>query len=119
MKHALFLLPLFALLLLPSCSQKVLPEESILIAKSYAALEWQPEPRHIRHGPDSKGILVQTPDTSLTGRYASRAFWTAGVPATSMPYKWGGFDTPKSFLKGLKAGKSRRRYFHTAKNRRR
>lgn len=105
MKSALLALPLISALVLPSCTHKVRPEDSIRIAKSYAELEWLPEARHIRHGKDSNGILVQTPDTTLRTTEVGKGYWAPGEPAIGMPYKWGGFDTPKSFLKGLAAGK--------------
>ncbi|MFD2255445.1 hypothetical protein ACFSSA_02045 [Luteolibacter algae] len=92
---------------LVSCApQKRSPEDAVLVAKSYAELEWMPEARHIRHGKDSKGIIVHTPDKSLSAHTDDkRGWWQPGKPATGMAYKWGGFDTPESFLAGLKAGK--------------
>ncbi|MEP2776800.1 MAG: hypothetical protein ABJQ29_11440 [Luteolibacter sp.] len=105
MKLAFSLIPLLTAIYLPSCRHTVRPEDSIIIAKSYADLQWQPEARHIRHGHDSKGIMVNTPDTSLPKTLGRRGYWTPGRPATGMPYKWGGFDTPESFLKGIAAGK--------------
>ncbi|MDP4623775.1 MAG: hypothetical protein NWT08_01420 [Akkermansiaceae bacterium] len=105
MKSALLFLPLLAAVLLPSCSHKVRPEESIRIAKSYAELTWQPEARHIRHGKDSRGIMVNTPDTTLKSTATAKGYWKPGSSAVGVPYKWGGFDPPKSFLKGIAAGK--------------
>ncbi len=81
------------------------PEEALRIAQSYADLEWMPEERHIRHGKDIKGITVHTPDTSLKDHGDDRGWWQPGVLAKGMAYKWGGFDTPDSFLKGLQEGK--------------
>lgn len=98
-------LPLLATLLLPACTPSILPEKTLEIAQSYAELQWQPEARHIRHGPDSRGILVHTPDTTLPATPSSKGYWTPGQTATGMPYKWGGFDTPKTFLRGLAKGK--------------
>lgn len=95
----------FATLALASCATKTAPEEALRIAESYAELEWKPEARHIRHSKDSKSILVHTPDTSLSEHGDKRGWWEPGVPAKGMAYKWGGFDTPESFLAGLKAGK--------------
>jgi hypothetical protein len=81
------------------------PEEALRIAQSYADLEWMPETRHIRHGKDLKGITVHTPDTTLKDHGDDRGWWRPGVLAKGMAYKWGGFDTPESFIKGIKAGK--------------
>lgn len=105
MKTALLPLSLAFLVFLTSCGYKVRPEDSIRIAKSYADLKWQPEARHVRHGLDSRGILVQTPDTTLGGEFAGRGYWKPGETAIGMPYKWGGFDTPESFLRGIAVGK--------------
>lgn len=100
-------LPLIAIagLLLSSCAQKRTPEEAIRIAYSYTELQWLPEVRHIRHGTDSAGIMVHTPDTSLVAQGDRRGWWEPGVPAKGMAYKWGGFDSPESFLQGLRDGK--------------
>lgn len=105
MKTALLSISLVFSVFLTSCGYKVRPEESIRIAKSYSELQWQPEARHVRHGLDSRGIFVQTPDTTLGGELSGRGYWKPGEIATGMPYKWGGFDTPKSFLKGIAKGK--------------
>lgn len=102
--HLSHLSAAFALLALSSCSRPHTPEEAIRIAKTYADLQWLPETRHIRHGKDSKGIMVHTPDTTLAAFGDKRGWWQPGKPATGMAYKWGGFDTPESFIAGLKQG---------------
>lgn len=89
-----------------SCaSQRQTPEQALRIAQTYAALEWIPEPRHVRHGKDLKGITVHTPDVTLKDHGDNRGWWEPGVPAKGMAYKWGGFDTPETFLEGLEKGK--------------
>jgi hypothetical protein len=75
------------------------------IAHRYSQVEWMPEARHVRHGNDSAGLRVDTPDTTLLFHDERGGWWVPGKPAKSMPYKWGGFDTPESFLQGLKEGK--------------
>ena len=97
---------LLAALCLPACAPKYKPEDAIRIGLSYTELHWQPETRHIRHGKDSRGIIVHTPDTTLGAHTGDkRGWWEPGVPAKGMAYKWGGFDTPESFLQGLREGK--------------
>lgn len=92
--------------LIPSCTNRTqTPEEALRIARAYADLEWMPEQRHIRHGKDKKGITVHTPDTTLKDHGDERGWWQPGVMAKGMAYKWGGFDTPETFLEGLKNGK--------------
>lgn len=88
-----------------SCAPKTTPEKAIEVAWRYSQLEWMPEERHVRHGKDSKGIQVHTPDRKLLYHDERGGWWTPGEKAKSMPYKWGGFDTPESFLKGLVDGK--------------
>ncbi len=92
-------------LCLASCATKVTPEETIAIASSYVDIQWMPEQRHIRHGFDASRIFVHTPDTTLAEHGDPRGWWKPGILAKGMPYKWGGFDTPETFLAGLKAGK--------------
>jgi hypothetical protein len=93
------------LFLLSSCATKRTPEQAIATARIYAELEWMPEQCHIRHGKDLKGITVHTPDTTLTRHGDDRGWWKPGTLAKGMAYKWGGFDTPQSYLHGLKKGK--------------
>jgi hypothetical protein len=97
--------PLIILLCLASCAPQRTPEEAIATALTYTELEWMPDERHIRHGEDSNGIKVHTPDTTLSEHGDRRGWWKPGIPAKGMAYKWGGFDTPESFLHGLREGK--------------
>ncbi len=102
MKAALFIASIF----LSACAPQHTPEEALRIAMTYSELGWQPRAWHIRHGKDGKGIIVHTPDTTLAAHTGDlRGWWEPGVPAKGMPYKWGGFDTPESFLQGLSEGK--------------
>jgi hypothetical protein len=96
-----------SLSLLPfvSCTHQVTRDEAVATAYRYTRVEWMPEPRHVRHGPDSQGIPVHTPDRTIAKFGDRRGWWRPGVPAVGMPYQWGGFDTPESFLQKLVAGK--------------
>lgn len=96
---------LFLAACLVSCSLKVTPEEAVRTAQLYTELQWMPEERHVRHGPDSYGIEVHTPDESLKNRGDHRGYWRPGRMASGMPYKWGGFDTPETFVAGLREGR--------------
>lgn len=89
------------LLVLNSCSTQVTREEAVATAYRYTQVHWLPAEIHVRQGPDSQGIPVRTPDRSLDGR---GGWWQPGVPARSLPYQWGGFDTPESFLEKIAAG---------------
>ena len=75
------------------------------VAFRYTQLEWMPEQQHVRHEKDAKGIQVHTPDATLRAHDEPGGWWVPGKTAKSMPYKWGGFDSPESFLKGLEQGK--------------
>ena len=75
--------------------------EALAIAASFAEYRWQPTERNMRHGADSDGVIVQTPDVT-TG---NPDLWKAGQPSIGVPYKWGGFDTLESFERGVRAGK--------------
>lgn len=72
------------------------------IAESYENLRWTPKTKNRLHGRDSNGIWVDTPDAA-GGHGISNFWWEPDQPATGMPYKWGGFDTPQSFLTRLKS----------------
>jgi hypothetical protein len=77
-------------------------EEALQIARAYAEHQWTPSAKNIRHGRDSAGIEVQTPD-SAGG--TDDGHWTPGQVQTGMAYKWGGFDTIQSFDAGIRKGK--------------
>ena len=100
-----FLTLLFLLPLLPSCSPSVTRQEAIATAYRYTQVKWMPDDRNVLHGPDSKGIIVHTPDLAIRKIGDSRGWWEPGKPAMSLPYQWGGFDTPESFLRKIAAGK--------------
>ncbi len=100
-----FLTPAALTILLLSCAPKPTPGKAIGIAYRYTQVEWVAEARHIRHGKDSSGIPVHTPDTTLIHHGERGGWWKTGAPMKSVPYKWGGFDTPESFLRGLQQGK--------------
>ncbi len=96
---------LFLALLLSSCSSSVTRQQSLATAYRYTQLQWLPQAENVRHGPDSQGIMVHTPDRTISKIGDRRGWWQPGKPAQSMPYQWGGFDTPESFLAKVAAGK--------------
>ena len=99
-----FLPVIFLALLLGSCATGITREEAIATAYEYTQVRWTPDDRHVRHGPDANGLPVHTPDISLRKTGDHRGWWKPGTPATGMPYQWGGFDTPESFLEKISAG---------------
>lgn len=91
---------------LVACSTTVKREQAVATAYSYTRVCWMPEERHVRHGVDSHGIMVHTPDEGLRDHGDGKGWWRPGREAFGMPYQWGGFDTPESFLEKIALGKS-------------
>lgn len=89
---------------IPKPAASVTRAEVISTAYAYTQVKWMPEDRHVRHGDDGQGMTVHTPDVSLDRRGFANGWWKAGEPATGMPYQWGGFDTPRGFLRSLERG---------------
>ncbi|BCU78789.1 hypothetical protein [Luteolibacter sp. LG18] len=91
--------------LLSSCSSGIATrKEAIDTAWRYSTVSWTPQAAQAYHGPDKKGITVHTPDVDLAKAGLKNGWWKPGEPATGMPYKWGGFDTPESFKAALAKG---------------
>jgi hypothetical protein len=103
MKHLLYPILLVGFCAVPRVSAAPLTRTEVLaIASSFAEHQWHPTSQNVRHGSDSEGILINTPDAS-TG---NPDLWKAGQPSVGVPYKWGGFDTLESFDRGTAAGKA-------------
>ncbi len=90
----------------PAAPSTVTRAETMATAEKYRTLEWIPAAANVRHGRDAKDIRVDTPDENFRGKSSLRGWWTAGLLNVSMPYKWGGFDTPETFLAGIVEGKA-------------
>ena len=91
-------------LAIPGPATTVTRKEAVATAYTYVSLAWMPKQRHVRHGADETGLLVHTPDKGLNGHGYSNGWWVPGKEAVGMPYQWGGFDTPREFLKSLNRG---------------
>jgi hypothetical protein len=90
----------------PGPAASVERSEIVAIARAYHEIQWTPSKANALHGRDANGILVHTPDTSL-GKHGHRnGWWTEGETMRGMPYQWGGFDTPKTFLEKLREGRA-------------
>jgi hypothetical protein len=81
-------------------------EEAVGTAYTYSRVEWQPQERHQKHGRDGNGVLVHTPDKTLSDHGFSNGWWQTGKVARGVPYQWGGFDTPQQFLASLGRGEA-------------
>jgi hypothetical protein len=97
---------LFALTAAASHGQTVTRAEAVAIAETFINHTWEAKPAHVRHGKDSDGIEIHTPDQAGGRAQPESEAWVVNRANTGVPYKWGGFDTPKRFDAGLKAGKA-------------
>ncbi|MCD8064217.1 hypothetical protein [Akkermansia sp.] len=82
-------------------SSSVTRREALETSRAYTSMAWRGSPRNVRHGTDEDGIRIDTPDAAAAGGHAG-AWWRPGARSTGMPYKWGGFDTPRQFAARLK-----------------
>ena len=89
---------------IPGPSAQVSRDQVIATAYAYTQVKWTPEARHVRHDNDASGILVHTPDMTLNQKGFANGWWEPNQEMTSVPYQWGGFDTPKQFLAALQRG---------------
>ena len=103
---SIFTLAAAALAEAPKPPSTVTREECIATAEAYRTFQWTPTAANILHGADADGIRVDTPDASYKPKRGLPGWWKPGALVTSMPYKWGGFDTPETFLAGLAEGKA-------------
>ena len=114
----LLLTVVFQLAMLPGCTSpraayaqsepvsKVTRSEVMATAWRYASHSWIGTVANVRHGPDSTGIRVDTPDVSYRNSGAVPGYWIPGEVNHGLPYQWGGFSTPEQFDRGLAAGKA-------------
>lgn len=80
-------------------------KEILATAKRYATHEWRATARNRFQGKDADGIIVHTPDIHLSKSLAKCVgYWKIGKPNVGIPYQWGGFDTPESFDRKIRAG---------------
>ncbi len=89
----------------PRTPSWVTRSETIAIAESYVVHEWIPTAANAFHGVDPDGIRVDTPNADFHPEGDERGWWIAGQRNVALPYKWGGFDTPEEFDRGVREGK--------------
>lgn len=87
---------------IPPPASSVTRREALAASRAYTSMIWRGSLRNVRHGTDGDGIRTDTPDASAAG-YDAGAWWKPGMRSIGMPYKWGGFDTPRQFSERLKA----------------
>ncbi len=86
---------------IPGAAPCVTRAEALSIAYAYTSLTWRGEKRHAQHGKDPDGQQVDTPDALAAQQHGKAFWWKPSKLNRSMPYKWGGFDTPRSFVRRL------------------
>ena len=100
------LLSLLAVLPELGSAQTITRAESLKIAESFIQHRWQASAKNVRHGKDSSGVEVHTPDRDGgRGRPLSEC-WVPDAPNIGVAYKWGGNDNPRSFSAGIRDGKA-------------
>ena len=112
LNRLLYAMFVFAVFALPSLARaedppsKVTRKEAIATAERYLRLVWTPTERNIFHGKDRRGIQVDTPDAAFQPANTRGGWWRPKQANMGMPYKWGGFDTPETFVAGVRAGRA-------------
>ncbi|MBX7208239.1 MAG: hypothetical protein K1X78_08020 [Verrucomicrobiaceae bacterium] len=84
----------------------VTPASCLSMAEAYRTHRWTGTVANAKHGLDSHGIRVDTPDISYQKPGAVPGWWHVGAVNESVPYQWGGFSTIAEFDAGLRAGKA-------------
>lgn len=80
--------------------------EALATAAAYVTHEWTATEANIFHGNDPQGIRVDTLDAAFQPQSGDdRGWWLVGQKNVGIPYKWGGFDTPEEFDRGLREGR--------------
>ncbi len=97
---------LFLVLATAVRAEPVTRAAALAIAETYVGHRWDAAAGHVRHGRDSAGIEIHTPDRPGAHGDPAADCWVPGAANTGVPYKWGGFDTPARFDAGLRAGKA-------------
>ena len=79
---------------------------ALAIAETYVGHRWDAAARNVRHGRDSAGIEIHTPDRPGAHGDPAADCWVPDAANVGVPYKWGGFDTPARFDAGVRAGRA-------------
>jgi hypothetical protein len=99
-------------------AQSITRAESLKIAESFIQHRWQASAKNVRHGKDTGGIEVHTPDRDGGHGNPLSECWVPDTENVGVAYKWGGNDGPKSFSAGIRAGKAAGDVYTSEKRRR-
>ena len=86
-------------------AQSVTRAEALKIAESYIEHRWQASAKNVKHGKDSAGVEVHSPDRDGGQCQPPNECWIPNAENIGVAYKWGGNDSPASFSAGVAAGK--------------
>lgn len=87
-------------------AQSITRAESLKIAETFLQHRWHASAKNVRHGKDSDGIEIHTPDRASGRGSPPSECWVPDAENIGVAYKWGGNDSPKSFAAGVRAGKA-------------
>lgn len=87
-------------------AQSITRADALSIAESFIQHQWRPTIRNVRHGKDTDGVEVHTPDRDGGRGSPLNDCWIPDVENIGVAYKWGGNDNPKSFSAGIANGKA-------------
>jgi len=83
---------------------KVTRVQIMEMAEAYRTHPWLAAEANVRHGPDRRGVRVDTPDVSYRKPGAVPGWWVPGQWNRGVPYQWGGFSTLAEFDEGVARG---------------
>jgi hypothetical protein len=86
-------------------AQSITRAEALKIAQSFIEHRWQGSAKNVKHGKDSAGVDVQTPDREGGQCKPAAECWVPDAENVGVAYKWGGNDSPQTFGAGVRAGK--------------
>lgn len=99
-------------------AQSLTRAESLKIAESFIQHRWQASAKNVRHGKDSNGVEVHTPDRDGGRGSPQSECWVPNSDNIGVAYKWGGDDSPRSFSAGIRAGRAAGDVYTSEKRRR-
>jgi cell wall-associated NlpC family hydrolase len=102
----------------PARAQSLTRAEALKVAETFISHRWESSQKNVRHGSDSDGVEIHTPDCDGGRADPVGACWNVGAANVGVAYKWGGFDTPDSFDAGVRAGKAAGDVYTAEKRRR-
>ena len=117
-RHLTTLLTVLVVALAQAAAAPLTRDEALAVAEEFRTHRWRPTAKNLLHGLDASGIIVHTPDRAGGRGAPETECWEPERENTGVAYKWGGFDSTKSFDAGLRAGKAAGDVYTSEKRRR-